>query len=148
MVGAEPRDVIDEGLSAGPVPGSRLDPYPVESRHPSLIEDGVHRDDALEFARQRVEMLGSEHPGGAGGLEGIRGDRVPASEHDIVESGQVDELGNRQGLAVARVNTAELTERSDRRAESVAGSEDAGDEGGADGAESGEEGVFRLVLLD
>ena len=90
-------------------------------------------------------MLGSEHPGGAGSLEGVRGDRVPASEHDIVESGQVDDLAYRSVRSDPGVDTAHLSERADRSAKSVAGGEHTSDERGADRSESGEEDAERAI---
>ena len=111
----------------------------VESRHPSLIEDGVHRDDALEFAGQRVEMISAEHTGGAGSLEGVRGDGVPSPEDDVVEGSEVDDLAYRSGRPDPGVDTAHLSERADRSAKSVAGGEHTSDERGADRSESRKE---------
>jgi hypothetical protein len=110
VFGPESGDVVDERLRARPVATGRLDPDSVETGDPGLVEDGVHGDDALEFSRERVEVLGSEDARGARGLEGVGGDRVPAAEDDVVEGGEIDEFTDGSWMTVARVDTTELAQ--------------------------------------
>ena len=78
-------DVGHERHGLVPFVGLGLDAGSFETAHPRLVEDGVHGDDTLEFLGDGGEILFFEHATGAGGLEGVGGDRVPAAEDDVVE---------------------------------------------------------------
>ena len=78
-------DVGHERHGLIPLVGLGLDTGAFETAHPLLVEDGVHGDDTLEFLGDGGEILFLEHAAGAGGLEGVGRDRIPAAEDDVVE---------------------------------------------------------------
>ena len=99
-------------------------------------------DDALELGGDRGQVLLLEHAGGAGGLEGVGADRVPAAEDEVVELGEGHELldpGVAVVLALAEADVGELAERADGGGVAGPGGQDAGDEGGGHGAHAGGE---------
>ena len=116
-------------------PSSRL--------HPVLVEHGVHRHDALELGRDRREVALLEHAGGAGRLERVGRDRVPAAEHEVVERGQRHEVLDQRvaALAAARRGGCGPSAVSEPigAVAGLAGRQDAGDERRRDGAEAGEQ---------
>ena len=135
-------DVLHEGHCLVPLVVDLLDAHTFETRHPALVEHGLHRHDRLELARDRVEVFVVQHAGGAGGFERVRRDRVPATEHDVVEAGQRHELlDHRIAVLVlgAEADVGHLADRADRRVQALAGGDHAGDEGGGHGTHAGRE---------
>jgi hypothetical protein len=128
--------------------GRLLDPGAFEAADPPLVEHRVHGHDALELGGDGGEVALLEHPGGAGGLEGVGRDRVPPSEHQVVEVGEWDELLDERVAtlgSVAEADPGHLGHRADRVDPLLAGVEDTGDEGGGHGAEAGGEDAERPV---
>ena len=119
-----------------------LDADTFETRHPTLVEHGLHRHDRFEFAGDRVQVGVVEHTGGASCFERVRRDRVPAAEDDVVEAGQRHELtDHRVAILVlgAETDVRHLADRADRRVQALAGGDHTGDEGGGNGAHAGRE---------
>ena len=81
--------------------GALLDAEPVELLDPLAVEHGVHRDDAFELAADRREVALLEHARGAGGLERVGRDRVPAAEHEVVERSERHEVADQRVAALA-----------------------------------------------
>ena len=71
MLGPEVLDVGHQRHRLIPLVGLALDSGAFKAADPGLVEDGIHRDDALEFASDGGEVGLIEHAAGAGGFEGI-----------------------------------------------------------------------------
>ncbi len=142
VLGLEGGDVVDDGHGLVPLARDVLHADAFETRHPALVEHGLHRDDRFELAGDRVQVGVVEHAGGARRFEGVRRDRVPAAEDDVVEAGERHELADhRVAILLFRPETdvRHLADRTDRRVQALAGGDDTGDEGRGNGAHAGRE---------
>ena len=115
---------------------------PAQPLDVALIEHRRHRLHRFHLAAHLVEQRRLEHSGGAGRRVGVFLEDVPAAEDDVVQPGEIDELVDLRRTvvgALAEADGAHLRERADRLGEALADGEDAGDGGGADGAEADQE---------
>ena len=142
VVDTEALDVVDQRHRLIPLRRDRLHADTVEAADPRLVEHGLHGHHTLELRCHRGEVLLLEHATGAGGLECVRRQRVPTTEHEIIELGQRDELADQRVALVglgAEADVGHLRDRADGRADALAGGDDAGDEGGGHGTHAGRE---------
>ena len=140
VLSLETGDVVDNGHRLIPLAGYVLHPDAVKARYPTLVEDGFHRHDALEFARDRRQVGTFEHARCAGRFECVRGDWVPATKHKVVEVGKWDKLAD-EGVAIlllgAEADVRHLSDRADRRLQTLTSGNHAGDESGGHCAQAG-----------
>ena len=110
-------DVIDHLLGEVELVVAGLHPDTVEALDPALVEDGGHRHDALELSRQGTEVGLVQHAGGAGRLQGVGRDRIPAAEDDVVERRERGEVLDQRVatlFAATETDVGHLGEGSDR----------------------------------
>ena len=133
-------DVLDERLRLFHLVGLRLHPDALDAADPALVEHGVHGDDTLELTRDLCEIAVLHDSCRASGLERVRGERIPATEDEIVERCERDELLDEWIavlFALAEADVGHLGDRAEWGDTGLAGGQDAGDEGRGDGTESG-----------
>ncbi len=83
-----------------------------------------------------------EDPGALGGHVGVVGERVPRSEHDVVETGERHDVADAWAAVVgplAEPDRVHQGERADRLSEAAPHQLDAGDQRRGNGAESDRE---------
>jgi hypothetical protein len=87
-------------------------------------------------------LAGIEHAGPLSGDVGVVGERIPCSEHDVLERGDRREVTD-PGVAVvgplAETDRVHQGEGPDRLGQAPLHQLDTGDEGGGDGAETDDE---------
>jgi hypothetical protein len=138
----EPADVLAELLAQLELVRAALHVRAVESLHVVGREHRGHRLHRRERLLQPLEERRLEDAGVAGGLVRVIGEDVPRAEANVVERRERHELLDERRpafRALAEPDGAHLRERPDRLREPSTHRLDSGDEGGADGAEPGEE---------
>ena len=93
MLGPEPFDVLHEKLGLVHLVRGGLDLIEaLQSLHPVRGEDGRHRLNGSEFVADRLEILRLQYAGLHRGRIGIVGVGIPATELEIVEVGERNEV--------------------------------------------------------
>ncbi len=139
---AELRDVIDQRLRLVHLAALGLDVGTVDAADVFRIEHRLHRLDGRERFFQLREQGRLQHLGIDGGFVGGVFVDVPASEDQIVETGQRHEildLGRAAIGALSQADGRKLRERADRQSEAALDCFHAGDEGGGNGADTGDQ---------
>ncbi len=142
MVGLELPDVGDDLFRQVFLVLPCLHVRAVKPLHVLAVEDGRPRLDGFELGTNLLEQRRVEDTSGLRGFVAVVVEQVPAAEDDVVQAGDGQDVGDagRASLgALAEANGAHLRERADRLRETLADGENAGDDGGADGAKADEE---------
>ncbi len=126
----------------------------LEAAHVVAIENGFHRLDGAQALFDGVERVLLQHARVCGGIVGVVGEYVPATEDQVVELGEGNKVldeGRAPFGALAEANGAHLRQRANGLAESGFNGFHAGDNGGGHGAHTRHEnaelaaGWFHLV---
>ena len=136
MSGFERADIGDHLLGEIFLVLALLDVGALEALHVALVEDRRPRADPLHFRADLLEQRRLEDAGGPGGAVTVFLEDVPAAEHQIVERGERDDLGDLRGSSfgpLAQTDGAHLRQRTDRFGQALSNSEHAGDRRRADG---------------
>jgi hypothetical protein len=138
---SEPFDVLHEFLHRRHVRHFGCDIVGVlETTHPPRREHGWHGRDQPELVSHGFHMFGSEDSCLHRRRVGVIGERVPATELELVERREGDEVLD-EGVAVlcalAEPDVAELGYRSDGLGDPLTCGEDPRKEGGCDGTHAG-----------
>jgi hypothetical protein len=142
VAGLELADVLAELLDHLGLRGALLDVRAVQAADELGIEDAGHRNDGFQFGADGVEVLAGQDVGVDGGVVGVVGEDVPGAEDEVVQLGELQEVADARRAvvgALAEADGAHLRERADRFAEAFAGQEHAGNHGGGDGPEAGQQ---------
>jgi hypothetical protein len=119
-----------------------LDVRTLQPFHVPLIEHGGPGTDLLELGPHFVEQRRLDDAGGPRRCVAVVLENIPAAEDNVVESGKRHNLADlrRPPLrAFTKTDGAHLRERADRFGQALPNGEDAGDRGGAHGAETDEQ---------
>ena len=126
----EHRPLVDRGQDVGGV--DVLDVGAVERRR--------HRPDVAQGLGDLLDVPAAlEHAGALGGHVGVVGERVPRTEHDVVESGERHEVADQRRPvvgALAEADRVHQRQRADRLGEAALDELDPGDQRRGDGAEA------------
>ena len=139
MGGPEGADIRDDLLREIFLVLALLHVRPVEPLDVPLIEHGRPGANLFQVGPHLVEQRRLDDAGRPRGGVAVVFENVPATEHESVETGQRDDVGDFRGASfgpLPQTDGSHLGQRSDWLGDSLPDGEHAGNRGGADGAQA------------